>query len=104
MWATGDMPNAACMTLHACIEHLDHLLGHKYTNMVGVGGIWVSLLSTAIPSCPRGVAALEQLPNLEVLRLGGTGASASVAVSKFGQRVTLSTVPKHRIWWMLDAS
>jgi hypothetical protein len=54
--------------------------------------------------CVRGAAALAELSELEVLRLGGTGATCAAAASRFRRRrVTLSTVPKHRIWWMLDA-
>ena len=52
----------------------------------------------------RGVAALAQLPNLQELRLAGTGAGGIVTGGSFSnERVLLDAAPKQRIWWMLDA-
>ena len=51
----------------------------------------------------RGVAALAQLPNLQELRLAGTGAGGFIAGGSFNSDgVLMDVAPRHRIWWMLD--
>ncbi|EIE24729.1 RNI-like protein [Coccomyxa subellipsoidea C-169] len=128
LYAIATLPNLQVLRLHSCervsdmgigglcsgaaaaaLTHLD-VRGCERISDAGatsIGRCLKQLQYLSLEHChligDRGIRTLSGLPHLEILRVGGTGATTDSFAQDFTRRVRLESPSNTRIWWMLDS-